>query len=507
MKLRSLLLFYLLARPALAAAPIDPRIFAGKAAGERASFLVVLRDQADVSPAEAIEDRTDRIRFVYETLRSHAEVTQGPLLRRLAAAGVVFRSHFLVNMIEVEAGGSLARELAARADVASLAANPVVPRRELPPPRRETEAVPQAAHTVEPNLALIGAPEVWARGFTGQGVVIGMADTGIQWDHPALKTHYRGLEGVYVFHDYNWHDAVHDPEPGNICGADTVAPCDDDGHGTSTASLAVGDDGQGNQLGVAPGAKFIGCRNMDHGNGTPARYTECFEFFLAPTDHRGAYPRPDLAPQVISNSWSCPTSEGCTDPEVLRTIVENVRAAGILVVVSAGNDGPNCSTIGIPATYDAALSVGATQLDDTIASFSSRGTVTDDGSNRVKPDICAPGTGLRVATMPSGYASGFSGTSASCPEVAGAAALVWSAMPSLIGRPAITADLLEQSAVRLSSTQACDGIDGTAVPNAVFGFGRVNVAAAVDLAVSPPRPRPVRRSATTRRPKTVSPRP
>ena len=60
------------------------------------------------------------------------------------------------------------------------------------------------------------------------------------------------------------------------------APCDDKGHGTHTIGTAIGDDGMGNQIGMAPGAKWIGCRNMDQGNGTPARYIECMEFFLAP---------------------------------------------------------------------------------------------------------------------------------------------------------------------------------------------------------------------------------
>jgi serine protease AprX len=509
-RLLCLLFLSAAAAAAFAEAPVDPRIFAGKAAGESASFLVVLREQADVSSAEAIPDRVERIRFVYETLKSAAEVSQRALISRLSAAGVPFRSHFLVNMVEVEAPPAIAGELASRPDVSSLAANPAVrapePPRDIAPEQNRLSA--DAASTVEPNVALIGAPAVWARGFTGQGIVIAMADTGFTWDHPALKPHYRGFDGTSAVHDYNWHDSIHDPKPGNACGASTTAPCDDDGHGTSTASLAVGDDGLGNQVGVAPGAKFIGCRNMDRGEGTPARYTECFEFFLAPTDAAGRNPRPDLAPHVISNSWGCPDTEGCTEPEVLRSIVENVRAAGILVVVSAGNDGPNCSTIGIPATYSAALAVGATTLTDTIASFSSRGTVTDDGSNRVKPDVCAPGTGLRVAAMPTGYRGGFSGTSGSCPEVAGAAALLYSAVPALIGKPVSTAGILEQSAVRLTAAQACGGVDGTAIPNAVFGFGRIDVDAAVALASapSPSRPAPVRRSPAARNPRTLSPR-
>ena len=509
-KARVLLLLWLSVSAATLAgeAPTDPRIFAGKSAEEPASFLVVLRRQADVSAAEGIPDRTDRIRFVYETLKAEADVSQRALRDRLAAAGVRFRSHFLVNMIEVEAPRALARELASREDVSSLAANPVVTVRQPEPMPSSIDSgfSPDAADTVEPNIALIRAPDVWARGFTGQGIVIAMADTGFTWDHPALKPHYRGFDGANASHDYNWHDSIHDPKAGNPCGADTAAPCDDDGHGTSTASLAVGDDGLGNQVGVAPGAKIIGCRNMDRGDGTPARYTECFEFFLAPTDHAGRNPRPDLAPQVISNSWGCPASEGCTDPEVLRSVVENVRAAGILVVVSAGNDGPNCSTIGIPATYEAAFSVGATTLTDSIASFSSRGTVTVDGSNRVKPDVCAPGTALRVAAMPTGYRGGFSGTSGSCPEVAGAAALLFSAAPAFIGQPSATTALFEQSAVRLTSTQICSGIDGSAIPNAVFGWGRIDIAAAVSLAVSPPRAAPVRRAPVARPPRAIPPR-
>ena len=492
-----------------AAAPVDPRVFSGKAAGESASFLVVLRDQADVSAAETIPDRVERIRFVYETLKAQADVSQRALSSRLAAAGVPFRPHFLVNMIEVEGPASLASELASRPEVSSVAPNPAVRRSEPPQEFEPAEAgiLPRAASTIEFNVELIRAPEVWAGGHTGQGIVIGMGDTGFTWDHPALKPHYRGFDGVSASHDYNWHDAIHNPRPSNPCGADTTIPCDDDGHGTSTASLAVGDDGLGNQVGVAPGAKIIGCRNMDEGDGTPARYTECFEFFLAPTDHAGRNPRPDLAAHVISNSWGCPPSEGCTDPDVLRSILENVRSAGILVVVSAGNDGPTCSTIGIPATYDAAFSVGATTPADTIASFSSRGTVTADGSNRIKPNICAPGTGLRVAAMPTGYKGGFSGTSASCPEVAGAAALLLSAAPSLIGKPASVAAALEQSAVRLTSSQSCGGIDGSAIPNTVFGYGRVNVEAAVALAATPPRPAPVRRSpAPPRAPRVLAPR-
>src|SRR5947199_8195216 len=136
---------------------------------------------------------------------------------------------------------------------------------------------------------------------------------------------------------------------------------------------------------MAPGARWIGCRNMDRGNGTPARYIECMEFFLAPYPVGGtpAQGNPDLAPDISTNSWGCPATEGCS-VNTLQAAVEAQRAAGIFMVVAAGNKGPNCSTVQDPPSfYDAVYSVGAlntTNGTDTIATFSSRGPVAADGS-------------------------------------------------------------------------------------------------------------------------------
>ncbi|MGV8039523.1 MAG: S8 family serine peptidase [Thermoanaerobaculaceae bacterium] len=182
----------------------------------------------------------------------------------------------------------------------------------------------------------------------------------------------------------------------------------------------VGDDGGTNQIGMAPQAKWIGCRDMDGGVGTPASYADCFQFFMAPTDLTCQNPDTAKAPHVINNSWGCPPSEGCTDPNVLKTVVENTRAAGIVVVVSAGNSGSSCSTVSEPAAiYDASLTVGATTSTDSIASYSSRGPVTVDGSNRLKPDVSAPGSNIRSSVPGGGYEGGWSGTSMAGPHVAG----------------------------------------------------------------------------------------
>jgi serine protease AprX len=489
-----------------AEAPLDPRVFAGRAQEGTASFLVVLREQADLSAATTIPEKKAKTRFVFETLRSLAVRSQADLLRGLREAGVRHRSFFLVNMIEVEGDRALALDLASRREVLSIEAN--LPwRSERPDPVPAASAFPGAPAAMElANLELIGAPVAWARGFTGQEIAVGVADTGFLWEHPALRDRYRGFDGVAVAHDYNWHDAVHDAAPGNLCGSDALSPCDDDGHGTGTAGIAVGSDGGDNHTGVAPDARFLGCRNMDRGVGTPARYAECFEFFLAPTDRTGANPRPDLAPDVINNSWGCLLREGCTDPNILRTVVENIVAAGIFVVVSAGNSGPQCSTIDVaPAIYELSFSVGATSFGDAIAGFSSRGPVTVDGSNRLKPDLVAPGVFIRAPLPPDGYGP-LTGTSAAGPHVAGAVALVWSAAPELRGRIEETAELLRRTSQPLTSNEGCGAFVSDAVPNAVFGWGRLDVGAAVEAARPIARSTPVlpQRAAG---PRTVRPRP
>lgn len=487
-----------MARAALAAAPVDERIFAGKGPGKTASVLVVMREQTNLSSAEAITDPEERRRFVFEALRTQADVSQRPLVERLGRAGLRYRSFYLVNMLEVEADRSLADELARRADVSSVAPNlPAALPRQLHPEEVEQFSSPSSPSVVEPNVAKIRAPVVWGMGFTGQGIVVGVADTGLTWDHPALKPHYRGFDGVSVSHDYNWHDAVHDAASGNSCGSDSRSPCDDDtdasGHGTATSGLIVGDDQGESKIGVAPGAELIACRNMDAGVGTPARYTECFEFFLAPTDLNGRNPRPDLGAHVINNSWGCFVSEGCTDPNLLKAVVENTRAAGIFVAVSAGNYGRHgcASVIDPPAIYEASFSVGAITIDDAIAEFSSLGPVTRDGSGRLKPDVVAPGVLVRTSVRPSGYQL-FSGTSAASPHVAGAVALLWSAVPNLRGQPSESADILRHAATPLTSLQNCGLFPGSAVPNAVFGWGRIDIEAAVAIAAPvarmPPQP-------------------
>jgi uncharacterized repeat protein (TIGR01451 family) len=459
----------------LAAYKLSPALRADLADGAETTFLVLLAEQADLSHVNTLYTKQARGRAVYDALRQVAQQSQAALRAKLEAQGVAYRSFYVVNMLAVRGDASLALALAARPDVARLEANPAV-RLDFPVIERNQAQSPAQPSTVEWGVQAVRADEVWDLGYTGQGIVVAGQDTGYDWDHPALQVQYRGWDGATATHDYNWHDAIH--SGGGVCGADAPAPCDDHSHGTHTMGTMVGSGGD-NQIGVAPGARWIGCRNMDQGAGTPATYIECFEFFLAPYPIGGdpmSDGNPDLAPHVVNNSWTCPGHEGC-NVDSLRAVVENLRAAGIVVVASAGNTGSGCASVSVPpALYDASFTVGATYSNGYIASFSGRGPVTVDGSNRLKPDVSAPGVYVRSST-PGGSYGYKDGTSMAAPHVAGLVALLWSAAPHLIGNVERTEDIIRETAQPVANDSCGGDVDGH--PNNVYGWGIVDALAAI----------------------------
>ena len=187
-----------------------------------------------------------------------------------------------------------------------------------------------------------------------------------------------------------------------------------------------------------------------------------------------------MAPDVINNSWDCPVSEGCSLTTLLA--IENaVKAAGIFQSMAAGNYGPNCSTVDTtPAIFSSGVGVGATDSYNSIARFSSRGQVTVDGSHRLKPDLVAPGNNIRGAIAYNNmYQGQWQGTSMASPHVAAGVALLWQARPAFVGQIAATTTQLTTTATPLTSTQSCGSLRGTAIPNAVFGYGLLNILKAI----------------------------
>jgi hypothetical protein len=432
-------------------------------------LFVILNDQVDLSSIRQIEDIDERRTAAYQMLVQHANETQAPLRSTLDRFGLDYTPYYLVNAMEVR-GGTLARlYLSARPEV-----DRVIPSPRLRPVD-EADAFPQALGGqaaappgVQWNVSMIGADRVWEEfGVRGEGIVIGQSDSGADVDHPALRETYRGNQGG---DDYNWFDPWN-REP---------SPYDDGGHGTHTLGTIVGQNG----IGIAPGATWFACANLNRNLANPALYLDCLQFMLAPFPQGGdpfSDGDPTLAADVLNNSWGCPELEGC-DPNALLAAANHLRDAGIFVVVSTGNDGPNCSTVDAPLSlYDSVFSVGAIDRSGEVAFFSSRGPVTADGSGRMKPDIAAPGVDIYSAWPGGAYAFN-SGTSMAGPHVAGAVALLWSAQPDLIGDIDRTEQLLIQAADPYTGSTSV-GCFTSDVPNAAYGYGILDVYEAVQMAL------------------------
>jgi serine protease AprX len=473
-------------RPQKSGALIDQAVLEDTAHGNTAEFLVILKSQVDTKQIAAGTSTWDeKGARVYQALRQTAAINQPALIAQLQTLGAEIHSYYIINALLVRGDRTVVEAVSQSADVLTVENN----RPFKVPLESEKALAPLSPSTVEWNLNWVKAPQVWDLGFTGQGMVLANADTGVKWDHPALQAHYRGWDGGTADHNYNWWDAVHEDIDGNggnlRCGFSSPVPCDDNGHGTHTMGIAVGDDGGENKIGMAPGAKWISCRNMDDGWGKPSTYIECMQFFLAPWDLNRQNPDPSLRPHAVGNSFSCPPEEGCS-PHSLQAAIQNLRSAGVFMAVSAGNRGPYCGTVSDPpALEDAAITVGATgEQTNAIANLSSRGPVSVDGSYRRKPDLVAPGVRVR-SSVPGGYAS-FSGTSMASPHVSGAVALLWSAFPDLRRDVDQTEIILKRSALHLTSAQGCGGDSDIQTPNNVYGYGLLDVLAAYHYFENPP---------------------
>ncbi|MBL0886743.1 S8 family serine peptidase [Myceligenerans indicum] len=429
--------------------------------GRPADFWIRFEEAPDLAPATGIGDWGERGRYVYDTLTRAAKESQAGVVARLRTAGADYESYWINNSILVTGGDlELATRLAAEPAVTTVhervAVEPVEPVEQVP----ERDA---GAEAVEWGIEAVNAPAAWALGYTGEGITVATVDSGADLEHPALASHYRGAaDGGTIENDYNWFD---------VSGRCEGAPCDGALHGTHVMGTIVGDDGGENQIGVAPGARWIAANGCD--TCSDADLTAAAQWILAPTRADGSEPNPALRPHVVNNSWGSQLPGDINDffaPEIAAW-----EAAGIFGVWAAGNGGEaGCQSVSSPGANVATYSVGATTAEGEAAEFSSRGP-GEDGI--VQPDIAAPGQEIR-SSVPGGGYEVLSGTSMAAPHVTGAVAVLWSAVPSLIGDIPATRDLLDVSAV----DHADDECGGSPENNNVYGEGDLDLLALIDAA-------------------------
>jgi hypothetical protein len=414
-------------------------------------LFVVMKQQADLSDLATIADPAQRRAGVYARLTDVANRSQAPLRAELTRHHLSFRPYYLLNGILVDDGPQARVWLSRRSDVDRVLLNPTL--RPIPAAEAPMHGTLPAPQAPEWNIVQIHAPEVWASGDTGKGIVIGGSDTGVDLAHPALTASYRGGD-----------DSWYDPWFGS------TSPVDKQGHGTHTMGSALGAGG----IGVAPGAQWMACVNLGRNMANPAYYLDCMQFNFAPfaPDGNAFAGDPGRGADIQTNSWGCPTMEGC-DLTSLEPAVDALTAAGVFFVAAAGNEGPRCGSIDdAPAPYPSAFTVAAVDRSGTVADFSSR----SNSSLPNKPDLVAPGVHV-VSALPGGGYGALDGTSMATPQVAGVVALMWSANPSLRGNVAATAQILRDTAGPAHSTpeQGCNGTDQ-------IGAGLVDARSAVATA-------------------------
>ena len=422
--------------------PTDGRAGDGSAQG---TYVVVFRSWPDLDVPAA--DWASQGAELVERLRTNATEEQARARRAALGAGATWTELWIANSAVMTGPASLADDLEARSEVAS------VDRVSERPTAHDATLQPVAAGTVAsptPNIVAIGAQTAWSAGRTAAGMVVGVIDTGVDATHPALAPGFRTVDG--------WFDAV---------GGCTAAPCDRVGHGTMVAGLAVGRSVGGTPaIGVAPDATWITARACDDDGCRVDALLAAAQWMLAPTAVGDpGTPDPAARPHVINNSW------GLDRPDrALDRAVQAWRAAGIVPVFAAGNGGPACDTVTDPASRADVVAVGAVNDLGQPMELSARGS---DSRRPTEPDLVAPGAAVTSTAPGGGYASG-DGTSFAAPQVAGAAALLRATLPdpTASGSADQVVDRLRSTARKLDGPDPC-------------GTGTVTGAGMLDLGTDP----------------------
>ncbi len=478
-------LFLVASPPPPAAASIHPAVsqqLQNLPDGQTITVVLELESQADILSADhALKreraGRAERHRRVSDALQRAARASQPPVLEALTdlrALGQVttVTPYWIANVIRISATREGILTLSSRADIRM-----VYPQERvhlIEPVRRGPRTRPSLSEGsrgegigIPPGLAAIQAPRVWFElGVTGQGALVGSLDTGVDGHHPALADRWRGNNG------HPWQACWLDVQGGGV-----TYPRDPYEHGTHVMGTMTGrSDATGDTIGVAWGAQWIAANGI--GNDPFDLETDiiaCFEWFADPD---GDLSTIDDVPDVIQNSWGVSEWQGYADcADIWNLVIDNCEAAGIVVLFSAGNNGPSPSSLDSPAdratTKFSCFSVGAVDATNyawpfPIAEFSSRGPspCTTMPGFLIKPEVCAPG--VRVySSIPDGQYVEQDGTSMSGPHVAGVVALMRSVNPD------IEVDAIKQILMDTARDEGAPGEDND------YGWGCIDAYEAV----------------------------
>lgn len=427
---------------------------------EKKTVDVIVRLKDKPEPEKAMMNATgkmsheERVKLVTDNLQKHAGENQKAITSAISALekkGMAsnVESLWIINGLTLTVDKDGLEELKSQQDVDRITLDRVIEAPEI-----MTEGT--KPRLPEWGLEKIKATNVWGEyGLKGEGIVIGIMDSGVDGTHEALSHNYRGRGGN---HQYSWID---------VSGQNYSTPQDGYGHGTHVAGTAVG-GGDGEPIGVAPEAEWIAAKIFtDGGSATISGIHRAFEWFMAPGGD------PSKAPHIVNNSWGNPNTFN-------KEFYEDVQAwvaAGIFPLFAAGNEGPGAQTVGSPGSFPESFTIGATDRNDQVASFSSRGPVywIDEAGNQqrlLKPNVTAPGHQVYSAwpkVRGQGKYNTISGTSMATPHVAGAIALLLQANPNLT---------IQDIKDLLADTARQEQHMGT-LPNDLYGEGIINIYQAV----------------------------
>jgi len=459
-----------------------------RGSNELISVNIVMKAQYDQQEmrrkSSVYTTKAEKRNFVVNELKSFSAATQSSVLDEIKNLSKAYsvenvRTFWIANMITCEVTKDVIEELALNDDILIIGFNReqyMLFDDEISVPAEGTKGLTQ-------NIIQVNADDVWEAGYTGEGVIVAVVDTGVNYNHLDLADHL-------------WDGGTEFPHHGWDCVNNDNNPMDDHGHGSHCSGTVCGDGTAGTQTGMAPDATLMCVKVLNSsGNGDLAGITSGVQFAV----EHGA----DLFSMSLGFAGGGNQSERVT----FRNVCINALEAGVVGAIAAGNEGNSLGQYPVPNNVrlpgncpppwlhpdqtitggtSCVVCVGAVDYDDAAAYFTSHGPVTwqtvpgfedypyNPGIGLIRPDVSAPGVNIVSLNYSgnTGYTT-MSGTSMATPCVAGVMCLMLSKNNDLT--PADVDEILETTGVPLTATKSN-----------ITGSCRIDAMAAVDAITTGP---------------------